>query len=73
MQKEVASVQRLERIKHGFAKVITERDINKAMVVQLQKALALEKKRGDKESDSICLGKKIVGRRFLHRQKFTLH
>ena len=57
MQKKMASLKRLEQIEHGLAKVIIEQDINKAMVVQLQKALALEKKGGTREATQSAWGK----------------
>ena len=45
MQKKAGSTEGLERIRDGFAKVITERDLNKATVEQLTEALLMEKKK----------------------------
>ena len=45
MQKKEPSTERLKKIEDGFAKVITERDLDRATVGQLATALVVEKKK----------------------------
>ena len=61
MQKKEPSTERLKKIEDGFAKVITERDLDRATVGQLTTALVVEKKKKQQGKRLNLLGEEDVG------------
>ena len=61
MQKKKPSTKRLKKIEDGFAKVITEWDLDRATVGQLTTALVVEKKKKQQGKRLNLLGEEDVG------------
>ena len=61
MEKKESSTERLKKIEDGFAKVITERDLDRVTVGQLTTALVVEKKKKQQGKRLNLLGEEDVG------------